>query len=133
MAIQPIGASGLPPLLTTTLPQKESNGDVPVKQSGAAVSAVSSEPSRLASTPSEQSDKKSQPDSLSKAIQKLNDFVSGASSSIVFSADKDTNEMVVKVIDTQTKDVIRQFPSEEALQLAKALDKLQGLLVREKA
>jgi flagellar protein FlaG len=41
--------------------------------------------------------------------------------------------MVVKVIDRETQDVIRQIPSQEMLDLAQALDKLQGLLIKQKA
>ena len=40
---------------------------------------------------------------------------------------------MVKVIDRETEDIIRQIPSQEMLDLAKALDKLQGLLIRQKA
>jgi flagellar protein FlaG len=36
-------------------------------------------------------------------------------------------------LDSQSKEVIRQIPSEEAIQLAQALDKLQGLFVKAKA
>jgi len=37
------------------------------------------------------------------------------------------------VVDMATKDVIRQIPTPEVLAIAKALDKLQGLLVKDKA
>jgi flagellar protein FlaG len=40
---------------------------------------------------------------------------------------------VVKVTDTETDKVIKQIPSKEALELAKALDKLRGLLVKQEA
>lgn len=73
------------------------------------------------------------PESLHQAVQKLNDFVRGASQNVIFSIDKDTDISVIKVVDRQTNDVIRQIPSEEAIQIAKVLDKFQGLLVREKA
>ena len=40
---------------------------------------------------------------------------------------------MVKVVDQSTKEVIRQIPSEEMLAIAKALDSLKGLLVRQTA
>ncbi|MFC6521248.1 flagellar protein FlaG [Undibacterium arcticum] len=40
---------------------------------------------------------------------------------------------MVKVVDQRTQEVIRQMPSPEALEIAKALDKMQGLLIRQKA
>ncbi|HEX7633662.1 MAG TPA: flagellar protein FlaG, partial [Noviherbaspirillum sp.] len=45
----------------------------------------------------------------------------------------DTDRPVVKVVDQQTKTVIRQIPTEETLEIAKALDRVQGLLIRQKA
>ena len=41
--------------------------------------------------------------------------------------------MIVKVMDNATKEVIRQIPSVEMLAIAKALDKIQGLLIKQKA
>ena len=54
-------------------------------------------------------------------------------SNIEFSIDKDSGRTIVQVIDTDTKDVLRQFPSKEALAISHELDKFQGLLVRDKA
>lgn len=70
---------------------------------------------------------------LEDAVKKLTDFVSTIHSEISFSIDEASGTRVVKVLDSQSKEVIRQIPSEEAIQLAQALDKLQGLFVREKA
>jgi flagellar protein FlaG len=53
--------------------------------------------------------------------------------SLDFQVDEDTGIHVVKVLDTDTKEVIRQFPSEEILAIAKAFDTVKGLLVRDKA
>jgi flagellar protein FlaG len=53
--------------------------------------------------------------------------------SLQFSIDEDIGVTVVKVIDTESKKVIRQIPSEEVIDIAKALDKLQGLLVKQQA
>jgi flagellar protein FlaG len=36
-------------------------------------------------------------------------------------------------MDSQSNEVIRQFPSKEAIEIARALDKLQGLLIKDKA
>lgn len=70
---------------------------------------------------------------VKSAVEKINKAVQSFDRNLQFSVDSDTKMNIVKVIDTQTKDVIRQFPSEEALKIAQALDKLQGLLVRDKA
>lgn len=67
-------------------------------------------------------------DMANKVIQALSN-----SSDLKFDVDKDSGERVVKVIDQATKEVIRQIPSEEMLSIARSLDKLQGLLIKQKA
>lgn len=71
--------------------------------------------------------------SLKEATQKINQTMSMMSNNLQFTVDDETGLDVVKVVDVETKEVIRQFPSEEVLAIAKALDQLQGLLVRDKA
>jgi flagellar protein FlaG len=46
--------------------------------------------------------------------------------SLQFSIDEDSKDIVVKVIDQSTKEVVRQIPTEEALEIAKSLDKMRG-------
>ena len=47
--------------------------------------------------------------------------------------DDSTGKTVIKVVDSSTHELIRQIPSEEMLEIARALDRLQGLLVHQKA
>ena len=49
-----------------------------------------------------------------------------------FRVDEATQEVVVSVIDPETKDVIRQIPPEELLRLAERLDSARGSLVSSK-
>lgn len=70
---------------------------------------------------------------VSEAVKKINDVIQVVDRNLEFTVDKDTDMTVVKVIDSESKEVIRQIPSEEVVQIAKALDKLQGLLLRDKA
>lgn len=69
---------------------------------------------------------------LDKAVKAVNDFVSSLNNSLQFTVDGDTGKSIVKVIDSSTKEVIKQFPSEEMLAIAKALDGIKGLLVHQK-
>lgn len=73
------------------------------------------------------------PEEVRNAVEKVKEFVSPVTSDIQFSIDEDTDATVVKIIDRSTKEVIRQIPSQEMLEIAKALDRLQGLLIRQKA
>lgn len=70
---------------------------------------------------------------VEEAAKAVNDFLKPINNSLQFQLDEDTGQTVVKVIDTATKDVIRQFPSEEMLSIAKAIDKMKGLLIHQKA
>lgn len=69
---------------------------------------------------------------LKRAVDQVNKFVGPISSDLKFTVDESTGINVVKVIDLSTKDVIRQIPSEEMLSIARSLDKLQGLLIKQK-
>lgn len=76
--------------------------------------------------------KQDQRQNLQDSVEALNEFIKPQNTSLEFSIDDESGTVVVKVTDKETKEVIKQFPSEEALELAKALDKLKGLLVQQK-
>lgn len=67
------------------------------------------------------------------AVQTANAYAQSVSSSLQFSLDEDTGRTVVKMIDTATDEVLRQFPSEEMLSISKSIDRMQGLLINRKA
>lgn len=74
------------------------------------------------------------PDSkVKEAVDVANRFMKTLSQNLEFSIDADTNKTVVKVIDTTTNEVVKQFPSQEMLDIARALDRLQGVLHKTKA
>lgn len=86
-----------------------------------------------ASKTSEQSKPPSQ-EEVNASLEKLNTAVSSFNTDLQFTTDsKDSDVRVVKVIDRNTKEVVRQIPTEEAVRLAKAMDRLRGLLVRDQA
>jgi flagellar protein FlaG len=72
-------------------------------------------------------------ESLEKSTREVNEFVKPYSNSLSFSVDEDSGKFVVKVVDKETKEVVKQIPSEEMLKLAQSLEQLKGLLIRQKA
>lgn len=70
------------------------------------------------------------PDEVKASVAQINKTMQSLTHDLEFTVDESTKMHVVKVVDTQTKDVIRQFPSHEALVIAQALNRLQGLLFR---
>lgn len=74
------------------------------------------------------------PGQVQQAAQMIGKAIQTFSRNLEFSVDEAAvGKTVVKVVDKETGDMIRQIPSEEALAIAKALDRLQGLLIRQKA
>ena len=73
------------------------------------------------------------PVALRAATDKINRTMQGLGNNLEFTVDSETSMNIVKVVDRETNKTIRQFPSEEALAIAKTLDKLQGMLIRAKA
>jgi flagellar protein FlaG len=74
-----------------------------------------------------------QAEQIKQAVQEIRKLVAPAAQSLQFSVDDATGKTIVRVVDSATKEVIRQIPSEEVLAIARALDRLQGLLLRQKA
>lgn len=66
-------------------------------------------------------------------MEDVRNAIAPVAQDLLFSIDEDTGKTIVKVVDASTDEVIRQIPSEEIISIAKALDKLQGLLVEQKA
>ena len=72
-------------------------------------------------------------ENVQKAVDQIQNFTDKVARNLKFSIDEDTGKTVVKLLDTQTQEVIRQFPTEEAISIARTLDKVQGLLFSDKA
>ncbi len=72
-------------------------------------------------------------DEVSNALKSINQAMKDRSQDLEFSVDDDSDRTIVKVVDKTTQEVIRQMPTEEALEIAKALDRLQSLLVKQSA
>ncbi|UCV19773.1 flagellar protein FlaG [Ferribacterium limneticum] len=122
------------PLLRTPLPEAATKVEHQIPDQGnRTVAMKASDTSKNPETYGAQNENKSSGLSVEDAVKRLADFVAPTQSQINFSIDQDSGVSVVKILDSQSKEVIRQFPSEEAIALAQALDKLQGLLIRDKA
>jgi flagellar protein FlaG len=117
MAIQQIGASG--PSASVALSR--------AKPSDTASIAKSAESVRGNPVPTPSTDE------LSKAIEQIKQVIEPVARNLQFSIDGESGRTVVRVVDTQTKEVIRQIPSAEILAIDRALSKLQGLLLHKKA
>lgn len=79
-------------------------------------------------------------DSSAETVKQLKENVDTANARLAsvnqrvdLSVDQDTGQVVVKVSNTSTGEVVSQIPSENSLKLAKSLDSLTGILVDKKS
>ena len=73
-------------------------------------------------------------DPLDEAISNINKSLQAAGQGVEFSIDDDSKRLVVKVVDQETREVLRQMPSLEALAIAKGLDRAKGgMLIKQEA
>ncbi|MBU1394709.1 MAG: flagellar protein FlaG [Gammaproteobacteria bacterium] len=71
---------------------------------------------------------------LQNAVDSLNKALQQSNKNLEFTVDTETKDPVVKLVDSETGDVIRQYPSEEALSIARAIDTFQqGMLIKQEA
>ena len=74
---------------------------------------------------------------LSKAVVELNDYIQSVNRGLEFSVDEDSGRSIIKVVDSETGDIIRQMPSEEILNIAQFLREGQreteGMIFNERA
>lgn len=73
------------------------------------------------------------PETVADAVKAVSEFVGNINSNLKFNVDDETGQTIIKVVDSTTDEVIKQIPSEDMVAIAKAMDKLKGLLVHQKA
>ncbi|MCZ7563163.1 MAG: flagellar protein FlaG [Burkholderiales bacterium] len=72
-------------------------------------------------------------EAVRRAVETVNRALQRTTPMLEFRIDDQTGQTVVRVVDAATQQVLRQIPSEEMLAIARAIDRLQGVLVRQKA
>jgi len=65
---------------------------------------------------------------VAQVVGQLSDFASAFQRNLSFSVNSDTGQTIIVVSDSETDEVIRQIPSEFAVQLAQNLDRLRDTL-----
>ncbi|ALO34271.1 flagellar biosynthesis protein FlaG [Colwellia sp. MT41] len=66
---------------------------------------------------------------LEKVAQQLQEFVGNMNRGLEFSVDKDSGRDVIKVIDKNSGELVKQFPSEEVLTLVAKLSEMVGAFI----
>lgn len=70
---------------------------------------------------------------VEQAAARVKELLRGTTSRLEIEIDPDLHKVVIKILNGESGEIIRQIPSQELLDLAKHLDEPKGLLVRERA
>lgn len=69
---------------------------------------------------------------LKKAIAEMNRRINNSNEEAVFGVHEDTNRIMIKIMDKETKEVIKEFPPEKTLDMIVRIWEMAGILVDEK-
>lgn len=71
---------------------------------------------------------------VKNAVDSINRALKQSNKNLEFSVDESTKRQMFKLKDSETGDVIRQYPTEEMLAISRAIDQIQqGLLLKQEA
>jgi flagellar protein FlaG len=69
-----------------------------------------------------------------QVARQINEFLKRSSVNVEFAFDEPSNRFIVRVLDSETQQVIRQLPSKEVMDaLSHSLDRVTGLLLKQTA
>lgn len=71
------------------------------------------------------------PVQVENAVQAINETLKVLSTSLRFEVDEQSGRTLVKVIDGDSGELLRQIPSEAALQISRSLHPMTGHLIRQ--
>lgn len=72
------------------------------------------------------------PDQLKKMIAEMNKKINNSNEEAVFGVHEETNRIMIKILDKDTKEVIKEFPPEKTLDMIAKLWEMAGILVDER-
>jgi flagellar protein FlaG len=70
---------------------------------------------------------------LRAATEKMNQLMQSGNRSLRFQVDDSSDRVIIKVMDTETNEVVRQIPPEETLKFSEFLQGMVGLIFDQKA
>lgn len=79
-----------------------------------------------------QAQQQQQSEQLKKAIAEMNRRINNSNEEAVFGVHEDTNRIMIKIMDKETKEVIKEFPPEKTLDMIARIWEMAGILVDEK-
>jgi len=71
--------------------------------------------------PEESTKKEVTPEQAKKVVEQLNNHAQSVNRDLQFSVDDDSGKTVIKVVNSNTAELVRQIPSEEVLRLSQTI------------
>ena len=140
MGIEPLGSvAGYQPQMAQPVAQKVTAVEAPAAEftDGAAQVEVAAEPQTaeqapISITPAQNGTQNAQQqnEQIRKAVEQINKRM--GNSEAVFGIHDATNRVTIKIVDKETKEVIKELPPEKTLDMIAKAWELAGILVDEK-
>lgn len=138
MAIEPLGSvmniqlQGAMPQRQTAVekPETLTNTVTPVEKVDKTTAVVENAKEKGQSGSSPEQQEQSNNEQIRKAIEKLNKNM--AHSEAVFGFHEGTNRVMIKIVDKDTKEVIKELPPEKTLDMIAKVWEMAGILVDER-
>jgi flagellar protein FlaG len=68
--------------------------------------------------------------SIDEVVSGLNEMVQNLHRNLQFTVDEESGDTVIKVVDSETDEVVRQIPSEDIVRLHRQMKEVAGVLFR---
>lgn len=104
--------------------QKHSAAEVDKVTTEAGITLESARSKAVEELKSTMSGKEGSAEDLQEAVEKVNQYADIQKISLRLQVEKELKQVVVKVVDIDTDEVIRQIPSEQTIAIAKRLDEV---------
>ncbi len=139
MAIEPLGsmmtiqAQGTPvskPIAVEKAAPLPENVAQPTQAIDRTTPVVENAKSKEQNNNSDQAKEQANAEQIRKAVEKLNKNM--AHSEAVFGIHDDTNRVTIKIVDKDTKEVIKELPPEKTLDMIARVWEMAGILVDER-
>ena len=72
------------------------------------------------------------PEQLKKMLEEMNKKINNSNEVAMFGIHEETNRVMIKIMDKDTKEVIKEFPPEKTLDMIAKLWEMAGILVDER-
>lgn len=130
MSVQAQGTVTQKPVATEKV-EIPTNTVQPVEKVDQTTSVVENAQNKGNGSAEQQAEKQTTNEQIKKAVEQINKKLS-AQSEAVFGIHEETNRVTIKIVDKETKEVIREVPPEKTLDMIAKVWEIAGILVDEK-